>query len=118
MTTRDTKALEALIVSTAAVVAAIESGQIASQNTISGPLSADLTTASQVVVSGNGSRLVVVTNQGIQDAYFAYGQDAIEGAGIVVSKDGGQFTFPLAQGVSLHGVTAMAMTSIAFLFFG
>ena len=111
MTTRITLALEQLL-------SATKGSSISSQTQISDPKSATLTIASQTVVAGNGTRLVVVTNSGIQDAFFSYGVTAEAGKGIVLAKGGDRFTFPLAAGVDLNGITAMGTTELSFLFFG
>ncbi len=110
MTTRETKALEALLGATLA-------SQLSSQTLVGGPGSIVLTIASQIILEANAQGIVVVCNNGIQDGFFAYDQDAEAMKGIVVVKTGDRFPFPIAEGVNLHGITAMGTTEISFLFF-
>ena len=110
MTTRQTKALEALLSN-------LRAGQISSQTVISAPSAIVLTIVSQSIIEGNGQGIIMVCNNGIQDAFFAYNQDAEAMKGVVVVKNGDRFPFPIAEGVSFHGITAMGTTEISFLSF-
>ena len=106
-----------IVLAIEALEGAVSRSQIASQTNIDTPDGTTIDTSSAEIISGNGPRLVFITNLGIQDAFLAIGTDAIAEKGIALPQNDSKLV-PLGDGISLHAVTQMATTKLAWQSFG
>ena len=106
-----------IVLAIAALQSEVGAGQIASQETLDPPQGVTVTVTSTEIIAGNGPRLVVISNLGIQDVFLSIDQDAIAEAGITLFQNDSKL-IPLGDGRGLHAITQMATSKLAWQSFG